>query len=376
MAHLPFDYAVRNLGRRPLRAILTAASSGLVVALLVATSAFVRGLESTFSGAARDDVAILLSRASEGDIVRSAISPAVSAHLHAVPGIVAVSGEVHMGTTLIAEGNPYAAFLRGVSDSAWSVHDSLTLTDGTLPSPGELLVGRLAASQMKADPKLLAIGATVEIEGAPMRISGHFEAPGTTLEAEIWTPIGPLRGLAQRDDDSVVFAKLESDDLSALQLFVARRQDLALSVMSATEYYRALTEYFAPIQSMAWALALMIAAASLFSGANTQNAAVQDRMRELATLRAMGYSSYALVRALTQESVLLAAAGGLLGVVLARLTLSGASFSIAMSAFALRVDAVAILVGIAAVLLLGLFGVLPAAWRVLRMPVAMALKET
>ncbi|MFT5154588.1 MAG: hypothetical protein ACI841_004596, partial [Planctomycetota bacterium] len=73
MAHLPFDYAVRNLGRRPLRAILTAASSGLVVALLVATSAFVRGLESTFSGAARDDVAILLSRASEGDIVRSAI---------------------------------------------------------------------------------------------------------------------------------------------------------------------------------------------------------------------------------------------------------------------------------------------------------------
>ena len=73
MRHLPFDYAVRNLGRRPLRTALTIAASALVTALLVGTAAFVRGLETTFSGAAREDVALLLSRASEGDIVRSAI---------------------------------------------------------------------------------------------------------------------------------------------------------------------------------------------------------------------------------------------------------------------------------------------------------------
>ncbi|MEC8493632.1 MAG: FtsX-like permease family protein, partial [Planctomycetota bacterium] len=169
---------------------------------------------------------------------------------------------------------------------------------------------------------------------------------------------------------------LEDADLSELEYFAASRQDLALIVSSAADYYRTLTAYFAPIQGLAWALAAMIAAAALFSGANTLNAAVQDRIRELAVLRAMGYSGAALARSLTEESVLLAAAGGLIGVAIARVALAGTSFSLAMSAFALRLDAVSITVGIAGVLLLGFLGVAPAAWRVLRMPVVAGLSES
>jgi len=375
MRALPFDYAVRNLGRRPGRTLLTAASSALVAALLVATAAFVRGLETTFSGAGREDVALLLSRASEGDIVRSAVASTVGSYASAVDGVLGASPEVHMGSTLRIQGRPYPGFVRGVTDSAWEVHDALTLIEGSLPGPGEVIVGRLAASQMGAPEGALQVGATVEVEGAPLRVSGRFAAPGTTLEAEVWTPIGPLRGLAQRDDDSVVFVKLDSTDLSELQYFVQTRQDLALVVMSASEYYGTLTAYFRPIQALAWALAAMIAAAALFSGANTLNASVTDRARELATLRALGYSGVALVRSLAQESVLLACAGGLVGVVLARVVLAGTSFSIAMSAFALRLDAVSLTVGIAGVFLLGFLGAAPAAWRVLRQPVVTGLLE-
>lgn len=374
--HLPFDYAVRNLGRRPLRTALTIAASALVTALLVATASFVRGLESTFSGAARDDVALLLSRASEGDIVRSAIPTSTATLMRGLPGVLAVSPEIHMGSTLRIDGAQYPGFVRGITDEAWRVHDAVTLVDGRLPGPGELIVGRLAAAQMGADEAALATGSRVEVEGQALTVVGHFEAPGTTLEAEVWTPIGPLRGMAQRDDDSVVFVALDGADLSELEYFVATRQDLALIVTSASEYYRALTAYFAPIQGLAWALAAMIAAAALFSGANTLNAAVQDRMRELSVLRAMGYSGFALVRSLTEESLLLAAAGGLIGVALARVALAGTSFSLAMSAFALRLDALSITAGIAGVLLLGFLGVAPAAWRVLRLPVVAGLQES
>ncbi|MDA1265949.1 MAG: ABC transporter permease [Planctomycetota bacterium] len=371
---LPFDYAARNLGRRPGRTLLTAGSSALVAALLVATAAFVRGLESTFSGAARDDVMLLLSMSSEGDIVRSAIDVSVGSEVRGIAGVVAASPEIHMGATLGVAGQPRPGFVRGITDAAWQVHDSVTLTAGELPGPGEVLVGRLAASQMGADPRDLEVGDTLVLEGAELLVSGHFEAPGTTLEAEVWTPIGPLRGLAQRSDDSVVFVKVEGD-LTELEYFVARRQDLALTLMSATEYYESLTAYFEPIQALAWVLAAMIAAAALFSGANTLNASVQDRLRELATLRAMGYSGFALVRSLAQESVLLACAGGLVGVALARLLLEGASFSLAMSAFALRLDAVSLSVGIIGVFVLGFLGVVPAAWRVLRLPVVTGLQE-
>jgi putative ABC transport system permease protein len=103
---------------------------------------------------------------------------------------------------------------------------------------------------------------------------------------------------------------------------------------------------------------------------------VQDRVRELATLRALGYPGRALALALAQESLLLAAAGGLFGVVLARLFLGGATFGIAMGAFELEVGPREVLTAFGAALLVGLAASVPAAARALRLPVALAMKET
>jgi len=107
MRALPFDYAIRNLGRRPMRTLLTGLSSALVAALLVATTAFVRGLGGTFSGAAQSDTAILLSTVAERDVVRSTVTAGlpelVSASVAGVKqigGIPAISAEIHMGTNL------------------------------------------------------------------------------------------------------------------------------------------------------------------------------------------------------------------------------------------------------------------------------------
>jgi putative ABC transport system permease protein len=388
--HLPFDYAIRNLGRRPLRTVITGLSSALVAALLVATAAFVRGLESTFAGAAQNDTAILLSSVAERDVVRSTVSAGLPelvsasvAGVKQVDGVPAVSGEIHMGTNLRLGAGPgrpkepvFAAFVRGVTDRAFLVHDAVTLTDGAPPKTGEVLVGRLVAKQLGVGEDALALGQTVRFEGAEFRIAGHFAAPGTTIEAELWTPLVELRGLTKRDDSSVVFVRLENRDAFAdLELFTKRRLDLELVMIPTSVYYRELADYFRPIRAMAWAMAALIVAGALFGGANTLNAAVQDRLRELAALRAVGYSGVALVRSLGQESIVLAAGGGVLGLALARLALSGSAVRIAMSAFSLRVDAVSILVGFAGALALGLFGTAPAALRVLRMPIAAALKE-
>jgi hypothetical protein len=64
-----------------------------------------------------------------------------------------------------------------------------------------------------------------------------------------------------------------------------------------------------------------------------------------------------------------------MGLLLARFLLAGGAVRIAMSAFQLRVDGLSILAGFAGVLLLGLAGSAPAALRVLRLPIATALKE-
>jgi hypothetical protein len=388
---LPFDYAVRNLGRRPLRTLLSGLSSALVACMLVATAAFVRGLASTFSGAAQDDTAIVLSSVAERDVVRSTVNAGLPELIAAsVPGVARaggralVSGEIHMGTNVRLGAEPppgsddpaHAAFVRGISRDAFLVHDAVTLTAGRLPASGEVLVGRLVAQQLGVSSASLAVGSTLRFEGGSFTVAGHFAAPGTTIEAEIWAPLAELRGLTRRDDSSAAFVRLaDPDAFGDLELFCKRRLDLEIVAISSAAYYAELSAYFRPIRLLAWALAALIGGAALFGGANALNAAVQDRLRELAALRAIGYGGAALVTSLAQESVVLAAAGGLAGLALARAALSGSAVKLAMSAFELRVDALSIVIGFGGVLVLGLLGTAPAALRVLRLPVAAALKE-
>jgi ABC-type lipoprotein release transport system permease subunit len=386
---LPFDYAILNLARRPGRTLLTGLSSALVAALLVGTASFVRGLEQSYQATAEPDTAILLNAASMKDVVRSAVPVAVADVVAAdVKGVLrvgtepAVSPEIHMATKVRLGPEPsdaervYAGFVRGVTSRAFLVHPAVTLTSGTLPRDDEVLVGRLVAAKLGVDERALAAGATLRFEGGAWTVAGTFAAPGTTFESEIWAPLHRLRGLAKRDDVSAVFVRVaDPSGFSDVEHFARRRLDLELLYMTSASYYGELAAYFDPIRRLAWAMACMIGAASLITGANTLNAAVQERGRELATLRALGYRGAALVWSLAQESLVLAAAGGLVGLLLARLLVSGGSVRLAMSAFALRVDPVAVVVGLAGALVLGLLGAIPAALRAARIPVAVALKE-
>lgn len=388
---LPLDYAVRNLARRPLRTVLSALASALVAALLVAASAFVRGLDSTFAGAARDDVAIVLSSVAQRDVLRSTVSAGAGSLIEAdvpeilrVGGTPAVSSEIHSGTNVRlgplsearADEVAHPGFVRGVTDRAFLVHEAVTLIEGRPGRTGEVIVGRLAARQMGVPEESLAVGKVLRFEGGEFTIVGRFAAPGTTIEAEIWAPLSELRGLTKRDDSSVVFVRVERPgEFAGLELFALRRLDLELVVIPSSLYYQELVAYFEPIRALAWVMAALIAGAAVFGGSNALNAAVQDRLRELASLCAVGYSTWALARSLAVEALLVAAAGGVAGLALAKIALHGGSIRIAMSAFRLDADAHSVLVGFGGVLLLGLFGTAPAVIRIRRISIATALKE-
>lgn len=391
MAGLPVDHAFRNLARRPLRTLLTALASALVTALLVGTSSFVRGLDRGFTDAAESDTAIVMSAASERDVVRSSISVQVPDLVAAgvrgikhVDGVAVISPEMHLATNLRlgkesagADEPYYPAFLRGISPKAFLVHDIVTLVEGRAPRTGEVIVGRLVPERFGVAADTLSVGSFVRFEGAVFEVVGVFAAPGTTLESEIWTPANELRGLTRRDDLNAVFVKMDSPEaLGNLELFAKRRVDLELVAIPSSTYYRELSDYFDPIRRMAWIFAALVAAASIAGGANTLNAAVQDRIRELAALRAVGYTGFALARSLALEALVIAAAGSMAGLIIARFAMAGGVVRIAMGAFALDVDPPSVLVGIAGTLAVALLGCIPAGLRVMRLPIATALKET
>lgn len=382
---LPLEYPMRNLARRRVRSALIGFACALVAAVLVAAFAFVSGLDRSFARSGRSDVSVLLSSAAERDLVRSALSPQVAEIVAAsvdgvrrARGVAAVSSEIHMASRVRLEpgGAELQGFLRGVTDRALLVHPEVTVVDGRWPGVGEIVVGRLVAARLGVDDAALQVGETLEIEGATWRISGRFAAPGTTTEAEIWMPLHELQGKSRRDDISAVFVRFDDPDgPDTLEAFAGRRLDLEMVAIRSDEYYAELAAWFGPIRGLVWFMVLLIAATVVFSGANALQMSVEERSTELATLRALGFGPWSILRSLIVEALVLASAGALGGLALALLVVRGSAFRIGMGAFRLEVDAVAISAAFGVVLALAFLGTLPAALRVLRMRVAFALTD-
>ena len=386
MRLLPWDYGVRNLGRSRLRLALSVAGGALVVALVLAAGAFVRGMERSLSVSASADNVILLGAGSEESLERSEIDPAVPSLLAAsVEGLRTragkfyVSPEVHLMTEVQErrDGRPLPVLLRGVTPEAFLVHSQVRLVDGRAPEPGrdEVIVGRLAYTRMGVPAARLAPGQAMWFDKRPWTIVGTFEAPSTVMEAEAWVPLRDLQIAARRDNLSCVVATLgPGGDFADVELFTKQRLDLELVAMRESDYYRNLLAFFAPVRAMVWVTALLMATGGLFGGLNTMYAAFASRVRELGALQAVGFSRLAVVVSLVQESVLATAAGALLAAAAALAVLDGLAVRFSMGAFGLVVDAPVLAAGLAAGLLLGVAGALPPAWRALKMPINEALK--
>jgi len=386
MRLLPFDYAVRNLARAPLRLGLSLAGSVLVVLLVLAAGAFVRGMDQSLQVSGGERNVILLGAGSEESFERSEIAPSVPGlALASIPGIkqrigvAYVSPEVFLMTTLKDKPDDesgYQVMLRGVTPTAVLVHAQMRVTEGRWPDAGkdEILVGAQAATMMGLALERLAIGKTFTFDSRSWTIVGRFEAPGTVMEAEVWVPLSDLQIAAKRDNLSCVVMTLDNAEFDDVDAFAKTRLDLELVAMRETAYYSKLRAFFRPIQMMVWITAILIASGGLFGGLNTMYAAFASRIREMGSLQAIGYPRYALVLSLVQESVLATAAGTLIAAAIAVLLLDGLTVSFSMGVFGLAIDSTVLLTGLAAGLILGVVGALPPAWRCLRLPISEALK--
>lgn len=388
MRYLPWEYGIRNLARSPLRTLLGVLGSTLVVLLVLAAGAFVRGMDKSLTQTAGRDNIILMSTGSQESVERSEISRTSPSRVAAgIPGIKQyfgeeyVSGEIVMMALLSAtpEGEDKCQIvLRGVTRAAYLVHDGLRIVDGRPPRKGqdEMMLGRLAMSRLNVGMEKMAVGQKLWFDGRPWTISGHFEAPGTVLEAEVWMPLDDLQQASKRDGISSVVITLDSATKADVELFAAQQLDLELIAMPETEYYAKLSAFFKPIRMMVWITALLIAAGGLFGGLNTMYASFVGRVREIGSLQSLGYPRRAIVLSLLQESILTTAIGTLLATGIAIFTLDGMAVNFASGAFTLDIDSVVIAMAMTAGLLLGIIGTIPPAWRCLRMPIPVALKAS
>jgi len=389
MRLLPWEYGVRNLARSPVRLALSLAGAALVVLLVLAAGAFVRGMDQSLRESGNPSNVILLGAGSEESFERSEIAPAVTGLAQAaVPGIKSrlgvpyVSPEVHMQSVIREDrdaSRTMQVLVRGVTPAAFLVHPQARLVEGRIAEPGrdEVIVGSQMPTKMGLTEQRLAVGQTLFFDERVWTIVGRFEAPGTVMEAEIWTPLSDLQIAARRDNLSCVVLTLdgggEFDDVDA---FARQRLDLELVAIRETDYYANLRAFYRPIQAMVWVTAILIASGGLLGGLNTMYAAFASRVREIGSLQALGYPRHAIVLSLIQESLIASVAGALIAATVGVFLLDGVAVRFSMGVFGMTVDSLVLAMGLGAGVMLGLIGGLPPAWRCLKLPIAEALKAT
>lgn len=381
---LPWEYGVRNLARRPVRTGLTLVALATVVMLVFVVVGFIRGLERSLAISGDDDVVLVYSVNSEENIENSSIAgrtpSLLTASLDGVWkrfGVTHVSPELYLGTRIKTdESDGGLGLVRGVTRNAPLVRRGVRLIEGDWPQSGEVMVGKLASAKLGADSESLAIGQTLEFEGNPWTISGHFAAGGAAFESEIWCNLADFQTATKRQDLSLVAILLAPGASHAeVALFCKERTDLELRALRETEYYGRLQQHYKPVRLLAWFVVVLVSGAGVFAGLNMMYGAVAGRIREIATLQAIGYRRRAILLSLVQEGVLLAAAASLVSGLIALAALDGTAVRFTMGAFTLRIDSVAILVGCGVGLLLGVLGAMPPALKALRESVAISLKS-
>jgi ABC-type antimicrobial peptide transport system permease subunit len=290
-----------------------------------------------------------------------------------------VSPELYLGTdvTVGELKSPQMGLVRGVTPSILLVRRQVELEQGRWPGPGEVMIGRLAATKLGAAEEDVAIGKTLSFEGRSWRISGIYSAGGGAFESEIWCRLDELQQAMKRQDLSLVAVTLSPEaDMSSLELFCLERLDLELQSMPEVDYYATLQKDYGPVRMLAWLVVLLVSGAGVFAGLNTMYASVVGRIRELATLQTIGFARRAVLVGLIQEGVILAAAASLLATLVALTFVNEAAVRFTMGAFSLKIDEAAVLIGCGVGLVVGIIGAVPPAIRALRMPVVDGLKAT
>ena len=177
--------------------------------------------------------------------------------------------------------------------------------------------------------------------------------------------------------------RLESpESIDALREALEADPRVDVDVFSERDYYAAQAEGLSRfIRVLGYPITFLMAIGAVFGALNAMYSSVSARGTEIATLRALGFSPFAVLVSTIIESTLLALIGGLLGGALAYAvfngfrvsTFNGNSFSQVVFDFAVTGDL--LVQGIVAALIIGLIGGFLPAVRAARLPVAQALRE-
>lgn len=367
---VPLQYMLGSFRRRRLTMAITVGGFALVIFVYTAVLMMSHGVEKTLSSGGSEQNIVVARKSSQGEI-SSIIDGESTNVIMTMPQIAKGSGgRVKASAEPVVVINLYKredggmsnVTVRGVGEAALEVRPHIQVVEGRMFNSGsrEIVVGRAVRQGFEGTN----LGEKIKFANDEWLIVGVFAADGSSFESEVWGDSRQLQAAFNRDNTvSTITLTLQDgstvDDLR--KAFEADRRLVQYEAKTEIKFYKEQSELLAQfIAALGTAVTFIFSFGAIIGAVITMYTAVANRTQEIGTLRALGFRRKSVLFGFLLESVLLAAAGGVVGVGIASIlqfysisTINFNSFSELSFAFALSPDIVlnsmifAIVMGIA-----------------------------
>src|SRR5690242_18915358 len=389
LGSVPISYNFRSIRARWTSTIVAVLGIAGTVGVFVAMLSLANGFKATLVASGSPGNALILRAGSPTEMMGGVTLDSVRV-VQDAPGVARdasgplVTQEVVgvMPFPLISTGTDANVQARGVSANVLRIRTFAKIIQGRMFQPGlsEIVVGRNASRSYAG----LTLGNTVQFGGGRWQVVGIFDAGGSAFDSEIWCDAKLLNEILKRPDNVFQSVTVHLASPAAFQQFkdaVVSDPRMNVDVTREIDYYaKQSTTMTRLITVLGGLVAAIMAIGAVFGALNTMYSAVAERGREIATMRALGFSAWHVVLSFLFEALLISFIAGLAGC-LAVLPLNGLTTNtmnfqtFSNVAFAFRITLGLLVLGVLFGLIMGVLGGMIPALRAAFRPVAAALRE-
>jgi len=386
---IPLIYNVRSVKARWTSTIVAVAGIAGTVGVFIAMLSLANGFKATLVSSGSADNA-LITRAGATSEITSGVSIDSVKVIQDAPGIargaegplVSPESVLMAPIPLRSTGTDANVMFRGVSPNVLAIRKNVKIIEGRMFRHGltEIVVGKNAKTTYSG----LTLGSNLKLGSANWQVVGIFDAGGSAFDSEVWGDPHLINGAYNRPDtlsQSVTVHLTSPAALQQLKDSLTRDPRLNVDVTREIDYYaKQSTRMTTLITRLGGFVALIMAIGAVFGALNTMYSAVAERGREIATMRALGFTTLNVLLSFLFEALLISLIGGILGCI-AVLPLNGFTTStmnfqtFSNLAFAFKITFALLLWGMVFALVMGVLGGLLPAIRASTRPVAVALRE-
>ncbi|HYK17238.1 MAG TPA: ABC transporter permease [Bryobacteraceae bacterium] len=300
---------VENLKHRPIRTLLSIIAISIQVTLVLALVGLSDGILSDQARRARGVGADILVRPPNGALILTG-----GQMLQAIiPRIVEQTPHVQVASGILAYGTDLFNYITGIDLKSF---DQMSggfhfVQGGPFQNPDDVMVDQYYAAQHH-----VRVGDTIPLINRSWHVSGIYQ-PG--MLARLVVPLATLQDLtANTGKVTMVYVKADNpvNINQAIADLSERLKDFKIySMEDYTTLFSAaniplLTQFIAVVIGLGVLVGFLVVFLSMYT-------AVLERTREIGVLKALGASPALIMNILLRETIVLALAGSVLGIVLA-----------------------------------------------------------